>query len=1776
MTGKQKLNLLSRPSIDDRIHPSYRSLRYDPLVWKEWLEIDEEAASQIPATIPGGNINPGNFALYRLSEKLIKDGYPNVKIETILLEECMNEYQLFLQDTISPIDLRQAAELAIVLIEKRKISESWGNVLSEISSRFRGNSTEEFVKKWRTVIGIVENLVETGDKLLSSLCLPEASEFLKNLFIPAIMMLGQPDAQRLVIVQKAVEGLTIQQQLSVLTELVEIGEDVLARSAAEYLVSKNNEVDLSSSTVETYWDRPFESQYAVSFNQCLALIAHIAGNIELEERLLTKADEILKATQAGIELQRSRIKQNDLDLKDKGTDVDIASGFDVPKNIQLTFLAKDTDSNESTKENGSENITEDAKKIADSGNEEIAFQTVMNKFNQDPTGFVKEISEKRPRFNPDWQPTKKVNDLIDIGAFKPAELINNSILDKNPSNYLAIQQSMKIKKATGRFEDYVDLLESKVFCGKPVAADLRELIVCDQQLGRNKEAFEVSELLQKSENVTLTDRIQHAALCGKIGKKEFSKKILDKIIEEDPENVDALCARGELYVSEHDFDKAVLALTKAAELSEGNPDPWIHLSNCYSEQGNVPLSIETLKKGIVAFPGNTELKTKLAAVMMDQGMIADALPILKELAGEYSDKSSALMLVQALKALHDPELDDYITELYSVHPDEPEICIQYADLKLKYGGYGEAAKIIKGIQADFSKNSDWARVYADSIAGLDPRFTKNAKQLRNEELEESLRAINSYPASDPILGMQNQCIKAELLIQKGYVEEAHSILQEIFENGSELSNNWFIRMQTWFAWTSAALGKVDIALSTIRDVIDSDPSLLGAQQVLAEILAFSNQTQEALDQAQLVVEMAPDLVENLLWAGEFFSNLGEIDRALQVLSDGSKLVPEDIRFDLSIAQLYALKGESEKEEELLESIKIRIDQNVDSKILMDFSKVMEKTGDFSFVESILQKRYDESPELKNAMNLAGYEYQHGEMEKALAVLDAIKDTAGRSQVLDCLRADTLLNLGRTESALAVLDRAQSEAVDSPVDLGEFIPSTWNSIQHSQDPITELKVRIHFELGKVEKSKEYALKILEKDPKNPMALLFLYEYASAFQDQEMQEKVKSIGLPEWENQLFPHLFLQKMEFLLDQNKVDECWEFYNALDDRLKSIPEVRVVEATLLFIEGNLKEAETIFLECKSNLIDLSNPSFILRMIDARVMIKIAWKLFRWDEAIKWASEWSKAYPWNLKFTQIYAKILVEALEFRELANWLNIKQHSPSVRIDQLNPLDQFDWILNIDKDNDDTRRWILRGKLAIHPDQNLVRTYALNKPSAEDAVVLIRALAKIGQDATAEQIARKFGNDEGVLLEMAFEKRITKPDEALGYLNTLIELRSTNPVGLALRGLILDSAGKRDQAVMDIESALIFWPDELEWHKKAGELWRSLGNETKAISHLEYVKTQAPSDIDNGLLLAKTYLSAKDLPTAVNQLTELSKLEPNKYEVWESLSDAQFDSGMVNEALDSAEMAIKVNPFSVKPYLLKAQVDLDNGLLEKAYEQVKEADQRVKDDATIKVFLAKVLSAKGEKSAALAALEEATHCQNLTPQMILEEIRLVKEINGSASARNLIEYFTKQMPENTELLSLLAESQLENGDSHGAEVTARRVLKLKPDSKNMLLFIGKQQLKKGQLDQAIHSFSQVINLDSNNLEAHYRLNDAYCEQRQTTKALESLQRIIEIDPTQTDAYIKMAAIYKDSKNYKQAEEMLKKAVELEPKNVSIKRQLGALLALNLVHQSQEVSSQL
>jgi tetratricopeptide (TPR) repeat protein len=225
---------------------------------------------------------------------------------------------------------------------------------------------------------------------------------------------------------------------------------------------------------------------------------------------------------------------------------------------------------------------------------------------------------------------------------------------------------------------------------------------------------------------------------------------------------------------------------------------------------------------------------------------------------------------------------------------------------------------------------------------------------------------------------------------------------------------------------------------------------------------------------------------------------------------------------------------------------------------------------------------------------------------------------------------------------------------------------------------------------------------------------------------------------------------------------------------------------------------------------------------------------------------------------------------------------------------------------------------------------------------------------------------------------------------------------------------------------------------------------------------------------------------------------------------------------------------------------------------------------------FLAKVLLKKGDKAQALAALEKATAGEGATLDIMLKHAHLVREIKGVADSRAILENLVSKYPQNTELLKLLAESQWECGDKVAAEETARHSLRIDCAQPEMHGFLGKLKYEKGNLDQAIQHYSAQISLEKDQIDGYLNLARVYQQQREFHKALDTLQQAIDTNPQDIRAFLTAAGMLKDAKDYSSAEVMLRKAAAVDPKDVNIKRQLGAVIALNLVHKSQQESSQL
>ena len=113
----------------------------------------------------------------------------------------------------------------------------------------------------------------------------------------------------------------------------------------------------------------------------------------------------------------------------------------------------------------------------------------------------------------------------------------------------------------------------------------------------------------------------------------------------------------------------------------------------------------------------------------------------------------------------------------------------------------------------------------------------------------------------------------------------------------------------------------------------------------------------------------------------------------------------------------------------------------------------------------------------------------------------------------------------------------------------------------------------------------------------------------------------------------------------------------------------------------------------------------------------------------------------------------------------------------------------------------------------------------------------------------------------------------------------------------------------------------------------------------------------------------------------------------------------------------------------------------------------------------------------------------------------------------------------------------------------------------------VGTLSEKAGQLDAALYHLSEAIRMTPGDVDNYLELGRVFQKQRQYHKAQQILQQAMAAVPDDFRSYYQAGLALKDSKDYLAAESMLRRAVELAPENVLIRRQLAAVVALNLVH---------
>jgi predicted Zn-dependent protease len=834
------------------------------------------------------------------------------------------------------------------------------------------------------------------------------------------------------------------------------------------------------------------------------------------------------------------------------------------------------------------------------------------------------------------------------------------------------------------------------------------------------------------------------------------------------------------------------------------------------------------------------------------------------------------------------------------------------------------------------------------------------------------------------------------------------------------------------------------------------------------------------------------------------------------------------------------------------------------------AKVFDLTGDKQSAVDALKFRLANAkvPTAVALTDLAGYQREKGDLAAALKTIQESEAKLGNQRWLHLLQAETQHANGATAEAYALLHALPdtNEHRPDPKDLA-FLPCNWQSMLDDDPSIEGLEQDLAFESGDYNQ----ALTLSDAGANRVTGIEADYALGSRAEalrwlDSDVADEAIYVD---------PWTAVQVSEILLDAEQAQKAGEILMQALERYPQEHSLKFAASRQAALSGNWPTAEALF-EQELPAITIEMPLVSAQAVcQARNLVKAAMATEHWQTAESWSKRLAAQQPKNQTAQVLRLQITVKALEFSALNQGLGIEKHILSAQKCEEVKAELAALIANLEAlKTSEVEHWCARGKVVLEPNQANIRRLAMITPEADDIAAMMAALKNSGQVSTALQLGKKHENELAVLFAEADCLKSDDPHRAFETLEKALKGKNVSPAAYAFGAHLNMEQKEYYSAINQIEEALEYWPNEAGWQEYAAEAWQAVGDVQNSTAHLEKALQLVPDSMALQLKLGKNYLQAKELDRAIDSLKSVTKSAVNLPEGWEALAEAYYLSGQTEDALAAAQRAMDVDAFTVKPYLLSAQINLDQGNAAKALELSQKALQQDEKNPETMVVLAKAWLANGNKLQALHALEKVPQSKNVSVAQLIEHARLVKEINGSANAKGMLESLAERYPDNLDVLNMLAESQLANGDKANAEKSAQRSLKLQESQPQMQRFLGKLEFTSGHLDQAIYHYSQAVALDPANSEAYLELSKVYEQQRDYSAAVDTLNKALELQPEDLSAVLAAANLMRSAKDYGKAEAYLRRAAEIAPSDLNVRRQLGAVIALNLVESSQEASS--
>ncbi len=657
--------------------------------------------------------------------------------------------------------------------------------------------------------------------------------------------------------------------------------------------------------------------------------------------------------------------------------------------------------------------------------------------------------------------------------------------------------------------------------------------------------------------------------------------------------------------------------------------------------------------------------------------------------------------------------------------------------------------------------------------------------------------------------------------------------------------------------------------------------------------------------------------------------------------------------------------------------------------------------------------------------------------------------------------------------------------------------------------------------------------------------------------------------------------------------------------------------------QGDLKGARMLFETVLAGIAEPQAGSFVFhpaigmllnfsrRMETLYTLADVAQQVGQWNLAIELLNQIIRQEPQTVRAHFERLQLCVLRAEYQLICQHLHIVTNAPGAAALEEEGQTAFETSAQSLQRNssftaqaEQLSKWILRGKLVFDATEDDLPPLGDGQISTE--LIGLRMLkaskASIQSLITA---ASPFQNHAILRFQIALSVTETHPHWAISLLEGLRKLSDGEILAhlpkkywvispdhfRALIGVALAQAVLQDQSVEGLTarqstaaealtSALGFYPDEPNWHLLAAQLAQldssKPENLQKAIYHLEKALTYNAQSVAIHLKLAQLHLSLQKPELAIQTLENASALDDENPLIDYWLAKAYLQAHQHDLAAQYAQAAMDKNPLNSDFILLRGEIALQMQDAVTALQLAEQALEHPTEDPHVWSLFARALHAAGKGDDAIRVLEQTIPHKPEFLDLHLERIVILRQWRGAEAALQEIETLLESFPQAISLLINQAEILAELGKTEPAISAAQTALRLSHQAtSNVSLekhaqshrLLGELFYRSGHLDQSVYHLSEAINLIPSDASTYLTLGDLYLSRGENERALAAYQRCLSIDANNSRAYFKSGILYKEMKDYPNAEQMLRHAAKLEPDNLAIQRQLGAVVALNLIH---------